>query len=123
MVTKFKDFHNRGMALHGNYFDTTATIRYTESNVIKQFIVKCTINGLGDADVATGKYSSTTTYFTFRIDDLKSAIEIKTKKTGCIIRGFIGKDVIFNGKTYSVEAENPNGSTQDCIVLRGIING
>ena len=79
------------------------------------------MHGLSDADISNGKYSSTTLYFSFRYEDLKSAKERKTGKTGCIITGFKGRDIIYKGTKYSIDAENPNGSTEDIVILRGVV--
>ena len=112
-----KDYHNRAMKLLYDRFDTTAIISYDN----KSYSVKTLVHGLSDADISTGKYSSSTLYFSFRIDDLKSAKERKTGKTGCIITGFKGRDIIYKGTKYSIDAENPNGSTEDIVILRGVV--
>ena len=122
MAGKFSDFYNRGMRLHGNLFGSKCTITYTVNNVVKAYDIKCTVAGLSDEEKATGQYALTTTYFTLYYDNIKIATEKKTKATDCIMQGFIGKSIIFNGTKYAIDAENPNGSTRDCVVLRGVIN-
>ena len=118
-----KKWHNKGMKVHSSLYDTIATISYTIGTTVKSYNVPCTINGLSDQEKATGAYSLSTLYFTFRYDDIKLATEKKTKLADCIVRGFKGKDIIYLGTKYSIDAESPNGSTQDCVVLRGLVNG
>lgn len=123
MAGKFNDFHNRGMRLHGNLFDSYCTITYTINNITKAYDIKCTVAGLSYEEKATGKYSLSTLYFTLYYDNIKIATEKKTKTTDCITNGFTGKSITYKGVKYAIDAENPNGSTRDCIVLRGVVNG
>ena len=123
MAGKFKDYHNRGMKLHGNLFDSKCTITYTTNNVIKAYDIKCIVASLSDEEKATGKYSLSTLYFTLYYDNIKIATEKKTKTTDCITSGFQGKSITYEGVKYAIDAENPNGSTRDCVVLRGVVNG
>lgn len=122
MATKFKDYHNRAMKLHGNLFSSICTLSYGTSPNILAYDIKCSVNGLTDADISTGKYSYSTLYFTLYYDDIKSATEKKTGVQKCITNGFKGKSIIYEGTKYAIDAENPNGSTRDCVVLRGVIN-
>ena len=122
MAGKFKDYHNRGMKLHGNLFDSKCTITYTVNTVVKAYDIKCTVASLSNEEKATGKYSLSTLYFTLCYDNIKTATEKKTKTTDCITSGFIGKSITYEGVKYAIDAENPNGSTRDCVVLRGVIN-
>ena len=121
MGTNFKDYHNRLMARHSELFDTYASISYSINSVIQNYKVKCTINSITDVELDSGSWTSDTRDFTFRIDDLKVATETKTKVAKCILSEFKGKDIIYDGTRYSIVSENPNGSTQDCVVLRGVI--
>jgi hypothetical protein len=122
MATKFKNYHNRAMKLHGNLFSTICTLSYGTAPNIQAYDIKCSINGLTDADIATGKYTSSTLYFTLYYDDIKVAKDKKTGVSTCILNGFKGKSITFEGTKYAIDAENPNGSTRDCVVLRGVLN-
>ena len=123
MAGKFKDYHNRGMKLHGNLFDSKCTITYTVNTVVKAYDIKCTVASLSNEEKATGKYSLSTLYFTLYYDNIKTATEKKTKTTDCITSEFIGKSITYEGVKYAIDAENPNGSTRDCVVLRGVVGG
>ena len=123
MAGKFKDYHNRGMKLHGNLFDSKCTITYTVNTVVKAYDIKCTVADISDEEKATGKYALTTTYFTLYYDNIKIATEKKTKTADCITNGFTGKSITYKGVKYAIDAENPNGSTRDCVVLRGVVGG
>ena len=121
MVSKFKDFHNRAMSRHSQMFDTTLSITYTEGTKTKSFTIKCTVNSLTDQEKSSGGYDVSTVDFTLRYDDIRASEERTLKTKDCIIRGYKGKYVKYDGTTYKVEQENPNGSTKDCVVLRCVI--
>ena len=110
------------MKKYGTYYEAICTLSYGTSPNILAYDIKCSVNGLTDADIATGKYSYSTLYFTLYYDDIKSATEKKTGVQKCITNGFKGKSIIYEGTKYAIDAENPNGSTRDCVVLRGVIN-
>ena len=121
MVTKFKDLHNRAMSIHSKLFDTTLSITYTEATKTKSFTIKCTVNSLTDEEKLAGGYDVSRVDFTLRYDDIRASEERTTKTKDCIIRGFKGKYITYDGTKYKVEQENPNGSTRDCVVLRCVI--
>lgn len=118
MGTNFRDAHNRGMKRLSMMFDTFITISYIKANVTKAYTVKCTVNSVSDAELASGKYNVDTRDFTLRYDDIKESVEVTTLVKGCPMRNFKDKNIIYEGAKYSVDAENPNGSTRDCVVLR-----
>ncbi len=121
MVTSMKSFHNRAMSRHSQMFDTTLSITYTEGTKTKSFTIKCTVNSLTDQDRGSGGWSVGTVDFTLRYEDVRASEERATKAKDCIIRGYKGKYVKYDGTTYKVEQENPNGSTKDCVILRCVI--
>ena len=123
MDSKAKYYHNKGMKIHSKFFNTTLTLTILIGTVTRAYNVKCTRATISDVEIASGKYAINTQDFTIRIDDLKLAEDIKTRVANCPIRGFKGQTITFEGTKYSIESERPNGSTGDCIVLRGVING
>jgi hypothetical protein len=122
-MLEIKDLHSKAMKFHGNLYNSKCTITYTINSIIKAYDIKCTVASLSDEEKATGKYSLSTLYFTLYYDNIKISTEKKTKTTDCITSGFQGKSITYNGVKYAIDAENPNGSTRDCVVLRGVISG
>ena len=121
MATKMRDFHSRLMARHSYLFDTTLTISYIISNVTKAYRIKCTVASISDEEKSSGKWDASTIDFTLTYDNIRLAEEIKTKKKDCILSGFKGKNITYEGTTYRIESERPNGSTKDCVILRGVV--
>ena len=121
MATKMRDFHSRLMARHSDLFDTYLKISYTIGTTIKAYNIKCTVASISDEEKSSGKWDASTIDFTLTYDNIKLAEELKTKKKDCILSGFKCKNINYDGTTYRVESERPNGSTLDCVVLRGVV--
>ena len=89
------------MSRHSQMFDTTLSITYTEGTKTKSFTIKCTVNSLTDQERGSGGWSVGTVDFTLRYDDIRASEERATKTKDCIIRGYKGKYVKYDGTTIN----------------------
>lgn len=121
MATKMREFHSRLMARHSDLFDDILSISYKIGTVTKAYRIACTVSSISDEEKASGKWDASAIDFKLTYDNIGLAEELKTKKKDCILSGFKGKNLIYEGTTYRIESENPNGSTKDCVILRGVV--